>query len=1012
MKIDDITQEVEENKILKKIVEVSEDFLQSSDIVLNYQKITDTILDFSGAKYAAFNLFDEDGDKYTTVALSATGTIIKKLSSLFGFNLLGKVWDNDPVRAAKINSYPIIHILSVREYIEDLVPKPVALLVEKTLNVGKVAHINIFKDNIMIGSFTLVMPKNSSLKNKDYIELYTRQLGLLITRTRSEVKLIEREMELRSIFSSTSDPLFVFDQKTCQILDVNDRACSLYGYSREEMLKLSASDMSAEPEITRNSMKNLESFVPIRHHKKKDGTIFTVELSASCFELKGRNIRTVSIRDTTERLKAEDALQQSNNKYRQLFDNMTTGFALHEMIYDNKGNPIDYRFLEINSAFEKLTGLKASLLIGKTVKDIIPETEQYWIDTYSTVAKTGKSISFQNYAAGLKKWFESWVFSPAKNQFATIFSDITERKKAEEEIKSLAKFPDENPNLVARVDYLGEILYRNHAYKRIFKDNDPIPNKLQDAIKKITAENIFNKVDVEIEVGNRIFLFYFTPIKKDAYINLYGEDITERRHAEDTVIEQMKELRENRALLDNVSEISHVGGWIFNPKTLTQTWTDETFKILEIDTSKGEPKVPEGLDFIIPAYRPMAQKAIENTIKFGEPYDQEWEVITAKGNRRWVNAVAKAEKEGDEIKSVLGSFQDITERKNRENEITYISYHDKLTEIYNRRFVEEEINRLNVKRQLPLSIIMADLNSLKLTNDTFGHSTGDTILKETAALLKKICRADDILARWGGDEFVIILPKTSNTEGEGIVERIKEGCAYLTSQIIPLSLAIGIATKAEESQDINKIINDAEGNMYKNKLVEKESNSSSILSALEQTLFEKSNETLEHTHRIKENALKLGKSIKLGSHQLDELSLLASLHDIGKVAIPETILTKDGKPTKEEWTVIRRHPEIGFNIAQSSSQISHVAKFILSCHENWDGSGYPQELKGEAIPIVSRIIFICDSYDVMTSKRSYKKAMSKSGAIKELKRCVGTQFDPVLVEKFIEILSENSAEKE
>jgi diguanylate cyclase (GGDEF)-like protein/PAS domain S-box-containing protein len=349
--------------------------------------------------------------------------------------------------------------------------------------------------------------------------------------------------------------------------------------------------------------------------------------------------------------------------------------------------------------------------------------------------------------------------------------------------------------------------------------------------------------------------------------------------------------------------------------------------------------------------------------------------------------------------------RNIDKRKKRENEIIYLSYHDKLTELYNRRFIEEELIRYNNKSQLPISIIMGDLNSLKLTNDTFGHNVGDMLLKEISKLLRKVSRSDDILARWGGDEFVMLLPKTSATGAEGIVARIKKECTNLAIQKIPLSLAIGIATKTEEAQDMDKIIAEAEGNMYKSKLVEKESNASSIIFALEQTLFEKSIETFEHTLRIKDNALKLGKVIKLTSNQLDELSILSSLHDIGKVAIPETLLLKNSKPTEEEWVVIKRHTETGFNIAQSSPQIAHIAKFILACHENWDGSGYPNGLKGEAIPIVSRVLFICDAYDVMTNERSYKKAMSKKEAIEELRRCSGTQFDPVLVEKFIKVLS-------
>ncbi|MFZ3085328.1 MAG: HD domain-containing phosphohydrolase, partial [Candidatus Hydromicrobium sp.] len=372
----------------------------------------------------------------------------------------------------------------------------------------------------------------------------------------------------------------------------------------------------------------------------------------------------------------------------------------------------------------------------------------------------------------------------------------------------------------------------------------------------------------------------------------------------------------------------------------------------------------------------------------------------------WVNvSAAPLLDEAGEINGVVGTFQDITERKNTESEIRYLSYHDQLTGLYNRRFAEEEIKRLDTKRQLPISVIIGNINSLKLTNDTFGHSKGDKILKGTAELLKRICRSDDILSRWGGDEFVILLPKTSITDSEEIVQRIKKECKKLIIQKIPLSLSIGIATKIEVGQDMDEIIIEAESNMYKNKLVEKESNASSIIFALEQALYEKSNETMEHAFRIKDSAIKLGESIKLQANQLDELSLLASLHDIGKVAIPETILLKEGKLTEKERAVIKRHPEIGFNIAQSSPQIIHIAKFILACHENWDGSGYPKGLAGESIPIVSRVISIADAYDVMTSERIYKKAMSKDAAIEELKRCAGTQFDPVLVNKFIEIIS-------
>ena len=478
-----------------------------------------------------------------------------------------------------------------------------------------------------------------------------------------------------------------------------------------------------------------------------------------------------------------------------------------------------------------------------------------------------------------------------------------------------------------------------------------------------------------------------------------GQDITENKKVEIA-------LNESEARYKMLSEQSRIFTWEVDEKGL-YTFTDHVVEII-LGFS------PEELIYKKHFYdlTPEADRELLKTGAFGvferkeEFINLENRAVTKDGQIVWLstNGIPILNDDGT-LRGYRGSDTDITERKSREDEILHLSYHDKLTDLYNRRFVEEEIIRLNTKRQLPLSIVMGDLNGLKIINDTFGHSEGDVLIKETAALLKKICRSDDILARWGGDEFVILLPKTSITDAGEIIARIKKECAKLIIHKIPLGLSIGVATKTEENQNIDKIIMAAEGNMYKNKLAQKESSASSIISALEQTLHEKSSETMEHGFRIKNNALKLGKSIKLHPHQLDELTLLASLHDIGKVAIPEAILSKEGKLTEEEWTVIKRHPEIGFNIAQSSPQIVHIAKFILACHENWDGSGYPIGLKEESIPIVSRIIFIADSYDVMTSKRIYKEAMSKNEAIIELKRCAGTQFDPSLIEKFIEILS-------
>lgn len=346
-------------------------------------------------------------------------------------------------------------------------------------------------------------------------------------------------------------------------------------------------------------------------------------------------------------------------------------------------------------------------------------------------------------------------------------------------------------------------------------------------------------------------------------------------------------------------------------------------------------------------------------------------------------------------------FHDISELRKAEKKIKYLKFHDSLTELYNRTYMEKVLGNVYRERSLPLNFIICDLNGLKLVNDAFGYREGDKLLKRVAKILKYCARKGDIVARWGGDEFFILLPRSSAAEVEDVVYKIRNICTNTRDQKIPLNISIGIAARDESSQDYREVIKEAEDNMYTNKLLERKSVYNSILASLEMMLWEKSHETREHTERLKGLILRLGRSIDLPQNKLDELVLLSTLHDIGKVAVPDDILLKKGKLNNEEWKVIRRHPEIGYNIAKATPQIAIVADDILAHHEWWDGSGYPQGLKGKDIPINSCITSIVDAYDVMVSGRPYKEPISPDAAREELKRCSGEQFSPLLVEKFI-----------
>lgn len=356
--------------------------------------------------------------------------------------------------------------------------------------------------------------------------------------------------------------------------------------------------------------------------------------------------------------------------------------------------------------------------------------------------------------------------------------------------------------------------------------------------------------------------------------------------------------------------------------------------------------------------------------------------------------------------STCAFMRDITERKRKENHIRYLSYHDALTGLYNRAFFEEECARLDESRILPVTVVMGDINGLKLTNDVFGHTQGDKLLRAIAKILSDCARSEDIAFRTGGDEFCLLMPGAGPEAAKALCERIRLACERETvrfddgSEMHP-SVAVGYATRWTAERSFNEVFKEAEDAMYKRKLLERKSMHSTVISSIRVTMYEKSRETREHADRLTEMACGLGRKLGLDDAQLSELELLCALHDLGKIGIPERILDKPGPLTEEEWFEMRKHPEIGYRIAQASPELMGVAEGILCHHERWDGKGYPQGLQGNKIPLLARILSIADSFDAMTCDRMYHKAISREQACAEIEACAGSQFDPEIAALFV-----------
>jgi len=490
--------------------------------------------------------------------------------------------------------------------------------------------------------------------------------------------------------------------------------------------------------------------------------------------------------------------------------------------------------------------------------------------------------------------------------------------------------------------------------------------------------------------------------KKGKIIGTFGisRDITDRKMVENKL---EKEISFMNALMERIPDSIYFkdrkSRFVLINKALA-----ERFGIKDPDEAVGK----TDFDFFSEEHAKQAYDDEQNVIKTGRPIVdiEEKETWHEKGDR-WVSTIKMPfyDKKG-KIIGTFGISRDITDRKKAEEKIEYLSFHDVLTGLYNRAYFDEELNRIDTERQLPITIVMGDLNGLKLINDAYGHSKGDMVLRNIADILKESFRKEDITSRWGGDEFISILPKTSVKDARSIIKRIKELCEEKSTTEMPLSISFGAATKKSSSESIDDILKEAEDKMYKSKIVESVPIQESLIQSLKVSLKKGDHRTATRIKKMDDYAVLIGKKLNLSSIKLEELKLFMDLYNIGKLAVADKIMAKKGRLTAEEWEIVKEIPEVGYRIAESSTKLKPIAESILSLHEWYNGQGYPRGIKGEEIPVLSRISFLITSYDAMTSDRPYRNKMTNSEAKKEIKKFSGIQFDPKVVVAFFELLEE------
>lgn len=635
---------LEKEKKLVTISQLSKEFIENSGKIIDYQKITNDARLLSEAKYIGFNLFEENGEDFTTVAMSGLPKHIQIASELMGFNLIGKKWSRDEERIKKIRDQNITYFDSLGDLSGAVIFPGVIKTLERVFKIGQVVVVKIMKDGKQLGDFTMIMERGVEFIYPDILEIYASMVGLYIEKRKSE------------------------------------------------------------------------------------------------------------------------------GQYQKLFQEMLDGFALYEIIYDELDRPSDYRYLGINPAFEKMMSIPTAGIIGKTLLEIQTDIEEIMIDSFNKVALSGESQFSEVYVTCLNKHFEVSIYQPRQHKVAAMFRDVTDRRK-------------------------------------------------------------------------------------------------------------------------------------------------------------------------------------------------------------------------------------------KEAEFIYLSYHDYLTELYNRRYFDEAMERLNISENMPLTIMLGDVNGLKQINDVFGYLEGDRLIKKAADVLKMACSSDHIVARIGGDEFGIIMTRTDAARAQTVLDEIKHLESLARFKVSNLYMSFGYGVSQDDQDMSQKIFTRAENAMYRVKIYERSSSRSQSIHIIMNTLFEKSEREMMHSKRVGEIAARIALTMKYDDDFVNQIKTAGFLHDIGKIGIAEEILNKAGRLENSEWEEIGKHPEKGWRILGHSEEYFELADIILHHHEWWDGSGYPHKIGGLAIPVQARIIAVADAFDAMTEPRTYKQTMSKTEAVVELKKCAGTQFDPDVVTAFEKCVS-------
>ncbi|MGC9089858.1 MAG: diguanylate cyclase domain-containing protein [Caldisericia bacterium] len=685
------------------------------------------------------------------------------------------------------------------------------------------------------------------------------------------------------------------------------------------------------------------------------------------------------------------------------------------------------------------------LIIGLTLTSVfIIILRKMVIDPLTNTIKKMKIIADKldfNERLEVKGKDEIADFSESFNKIIESFKEYEEKlKESEEKYRSLFENAVEG---IFQSTPDGRIINANKSFIRMLgydsfeelqkldvkKDLYYNPDDRDLFLEEIHKKGIFNNIELVLKKkdGSKIIVLENSRAVKDKngkvlfYEGMFT-DITEIKRYEEKLSFRIKlERLINEIALDLISVESE------NIKDMIIKNFEKLGKILFFDRiytlilSNNRKKIEEIYEWDKDNYEKISNKVLNSYINTDIRYENIIEVnkdsthplfdypinylilipliygSTLRGFIGFENVTNKEIEYDDFIKLFLRIFGDIIinsiERVKNEDNLKYISFHDSLTGLYNRFYFEEEMERLSKSRDLSLSIILCDIDNLKYINDSFGHDTGDIAIVEVAKILKGIFRESDIIARIGGDEFVILLQNIDEDTIKNMIDRIYEELNIYSSKVgtFPINISIGYSILDRKEKDPLILFKEADDMMYNMKLTKKGSDKEIIIDKLKRDLILKGYIDSSLIEKMKNIAEKFSTYIKLSEKKKENLLNLIEYHDIG---ICKTFGSYEAINKKEDFYDNKIHTHTGYRIAINSKKLSKIADLILKHHEEWNGNGFPLNLKNDEIPVECRVFSII--YDYCKNKN-----------LDEIKINKGKKFDPVLVDQFINFIEEN-----